>query len=95
MAENIQQALQMATTNAQLAILPTFSNDPKEDRTSATEWLQKLMNNKQEGGWTDLQTVTHFRKALRGQVLKWYNMLPLMDIDNLNWEIVKGQFEND
>jgi hypothetical protein len=37
----------MATKKAQLIILPTFSNDPKEDLTSATEWLQKLMNNKQ------------------------------------------------
>jgi hypothetical protein len=46
----------MVTTNTQLAILPTFSNDPKEDKTSATEWLQKLMNNKQGGGCTGLLT---------------------------------------
>jgi hypothetical protein len=32
----MQQALQMVTTNAQLAILPTFSNNPKEDNSSAT-----------------------------------------------------------
>ena len=60
MAENIQQALQLATTNAQLQ---TFSYDPKEVKTSVTEWLKKLMDNKQEGGWTDLQAVTHFRCA--------------------------------
>jgi hypothetical protein len=67
MDENIPQELQLATTNAQLDILPTFSNDPKEDKTLATECLQKLMNNKQRGGWTDLQTVTHFknRNAIR------------------------------
>ena len=65
----MQQALQLATANAQLAILPTFSNDPKEDKTSATEWLQKLMNNRQGAGWRDLQTVTHFRNTLRGEVL--------------------------
>jgi N12 class adenine-specific DNA methylase len=47
MAENIQQALQMTTTNAQLAVLPTFSNDPKEDKSSAIKLLQKLLNNKQ------------------------------------------------
>ena len=45
----MQQALQLATTNAQLAILPTFSNDPKEDKSSATEWLQKIMNKKVVG----------------------------------------------
>jgi hypothetical protein len=32
MAENIQQALQLATKNAQLATLLIFSNDPKEDK---------------------------------------------------------------
>jgi hypothetical protein len=49
MAE-MQQALQMATTNAQLAILPTFSNNPKKYNSSATEWLQKLLNHKQGAG---------------------------------------------
>jgi hypothetical protein len=52
MAENIQQALQTATTNTQLAILPTFSNDPKEDKSSGTECLQKLLNYRQGAGWT-------------------------------------------
>jgi hypothetical protein len=32
----------MATTNAKLAILPTLSNEANEDKSSATEWLQKL-----------------------------------------------------
>ncbi len=68
-AEYIQQALQLATTKVQLAILPTFSNEPRKDKTSAAEWLQKLINNKQGAGWTYLQTVTHFRNALRGEVL--------------------------
>jgi hypothetical protein len=80
MAENIQQALQLATTNNQLAILPTFSDDSREDKTSLTEWLQKVINYKYGGGRTNLQTVTHFRNALRGEVLKWYNALPLVDV---------------
>ena len=53
------------------------------------------MNNKHGGGWTDLQTLTHFRNALRGEVLKWYNALPLLDVDNINWENVKTQYEQD
>jgi hypothetical protein len=69
MAE-MQQALQMATTNVQLAILPTFLSNPKEENSSATEWLQKLLNNKQGTGWTYNQTVTHLRNAIRGEVLK-------------------------
>ena len=92
---NIEQALQLATTNAQLAILPTFSDEPTDDRVTATEWLQKLLNNKQGGNWTDIQTITHFRNALRGRPLKWYNGLPLMQINNLDWDTVKAQFEDD
>ena len=95
MAEALQQALQMATTNAQLAMLPTFCNDTREDKSSATEWLQKHMNNRRGAGWTDLQTITHFRNALRREVLKWYNALPLMDINNLDWQVVKARFEID
>jgi hypothetical protein len=90
---DVKQALQMETTNVQLAILPTFSNDPKEDRTFATEWLQKLMNYKQGGGLLNLQTVTHFRNALRGKVLKWYNALLLLDVESLNWVEVRTQFK--
>ena len=78
---NIEQALQLATTNAQLAILPTFSDDPAEDRATPTEWLQKIINNAQGGNWTDIQTITHFRNALRGKALIWYNALPLIHID--------------
>jgi hypothetical protein len=57
--------------------------------------LQKLLNNKQGAGWTDIQTVTYFINAIRGEVLKWYNALPLMDVDNLIWENVKTLFEKD
>jgi hypothetical protein len=37
MDENIQQALLYATINAQLAILPIFSNNSRGDKASATE----------------------------------------------------------
>jgi hypothetical protein len=49
MAE-MQEALQMATINAQLAVLPTFSNNPKEHNSSSSEWLHKPLNNKQGAG---------------------------------------------
>jgi hypothetical protein len=39
MAENIQRALKMATINVQLGILPTFSNEPTANNSSASEWL--------------------------------------------------------
>jgi hypothetical protein len=59
MTENIQQALQLATTNLQITILPTFSINAREDKTSATEWLQKVtIINKEMVGQT------HFRNVL-------------------------------
>ncbi len=64
-------------------------------KKTATEWLQKVISNKQGGGWTNLQTVAHFRNALSGEVLKRHNVLPLLDVDNLNWESMKIQFEQD
>jgi hypothetical protein len=43
-----------------------------------------MNNNKQGGGWTDLQTVTHFRNALRGEMLMWCNSSPLDTFNQLN-----------
>ena len=43
----------------------------------------------------DLKTKSRFKNALRVEVLKWYNALPFMDIDNLMWENVRTQFEQD
>jgi hypothetical protein len=53
------------------------------------------MNNKQGGDWTEFQAVTHFSNTPRGEVLKWYNALPLMDVANLNWKNVRTQIEED
>jgi hypothetical protein len=78
----------LAKTNAPLAVLPTFSNNPKEHKL-----LQQngALNDKrkQEGGLTDFQTVTHYRNTLSGEVLKRYNALPLIYLYNLIWENVK------
>jgi hypothetical protein len=46
--------------------------------------VAKIINNKQEVRWMDLQRVTHFRNAL-----------PLMDIDNLMWKNLRTQFKQD
>jgi hypothetical protein len=32
---------------------------------------------------------------MKEEVLKWYCAILLMDVDKLNWEIVKTQFEQD
>jgi hypothetical protein len=58
MAENMQQALQMATTKFSVGYLADIFKWTKKDKCSATEGLQKLINKKQGAGWTDLQTAT-------------------------------------
>jgi hypothetical protein len=88
----MQRTLPAVTTNAQLAILPTFSNNLKDYNIFATECLQKLLNNTQGSEMTEQKTRTHFRNAHRGELLKWYSALPLMDVDNLIWENVRTQF---
>ena len=92
MADGMEQILQQATTNAQLALQPTFAINAKEDKFSSHEWLQKLMNNKTGGGWSNKQNITHLRIALRGEVLKWFNALPLMEMVDTDCDAVKAQF---
>ena len=69
MADTLAQALQNAALNAQLSVLPTFSDNVKEDRLTAKEWLEKVQINKDGGNWNDTQTLTHFRNALRGEMI--------------------------
>ena len=73
--ENANLALNNAPANAQLTVLPAFSNIEKEDKFTATQWLQKVCLHKEGATWTDAQTVTHFRNAMRNKVVDWYDTL--------------------
>ena len=47
--------------------------------------------------WTDAQTITHFRNALRNKVVDWFNTLEYSGVntsDN-NWNAIKERFEID
>ena len=89
--------LQNAAANTQLSILPSFSNNEKEDKCTATQWLQKVCLHREGAAWTDVQTVTHFRNALRNEAVNWYDTLECfgVDIANKNWEQIKTRFEED
>ena len=89
-ARILGEALQMATINANLALLPTFSDDIKTDRMTAKEWLQQVVNNKRGGTWTDVQAITYFRNALRGDMVQWYDSLTIIDTTPLIWAILKA-----
>ena len=94
---NANLALNNAAANAQLTVLPSFSNNEKEDKYTATQWLEKVCLHKAGATWTDAQTITHFRNALRNKVVDWFDTLEYSGVvttDN-NWDAIKERFEID
>ena len=90
------QAFLNANAAAQLAVLPHFSNKSTEDQFTPAQWLQKVISHKDAAQWTDLQTITHFRNALRGtSALNWFNSLEHLGIDITQWANIKTRFEVD
>ena len=90
------QAFLNANAAAQLAVLPHFSNKSTEDQFTPAQWLQKVISHKEAAQWTDLQTITHFRNALRGtSALNWFNSLEHLGVDITVWANVKTRFEVD
>jgi Retrotransposon gag protein len=94
-AEILGAALRTATINANLALLPTFSDNLEADKYTAKEWLQQVLNNKQGGAWTDDNTITYFRNALRGPMVTWYESLTIIDATQLTWDRLRRTFERD
>ena len=90
------QAFLNANAAAQLAVLPHFSNKSTEDQFTPAQWLQKVISHKNAAQWTDLQTITHFRNALRGtSALNWFNSLEHLGVNVAVWAEVKTRFEVD
>ena len=90
------QAFLNANAAAQLAVLPHFSNKSSEDQFTPAQWLQKVISHKEAAQWTDLQTITHFRNALRGtSALNWFNSLEHLGVNIAVWANVKTRFEVD
>ena len=94
-AEILGAALRTATINANLALLPTFSDNLEADKYTAKEWLQQVLNNKRGGAWTDDNTITYFRNALRGPMVTWFESLTIIDATQLTWDRLRGTFERD
>ena len=80
---------------AQLAILPQFSNKIADDKFTAAQWLAKVLNHKQGADWTDAQTITHVRNALRGPLLDWYDSLGDLGVNTAVWAEIQARFETD
>ena len=94
-AAALGQALQNVALNASLSNLPTYSDDFKEDKMTAKEWMERFMTSREGGGWTDQQSVTYFRNALKGQMIPWFNGLKIVRNTAITWEYLKEKFERD
>ena len=80
---------------AQLAILPQFSNKFDKDKFTAAQWLAKVTNHRLGADWTDAQTITHVRNALRGSLLDWYDSLEDLGVNTTVWAEIQARFETD
>ena len=89
------QLFNNATASAQLSLFPTFSNKPDEDKFTAAQWLEKVINNRAGTTWTDEQMITHVRNAFRGELLEWFDSLTICGVDITVWANIKEQFEKD
>jgi hypothetical protein len=62
-----------------LTALHKFSDSVKEDRLTAKEGLEKVTLNTNGGNWIKVQTLTHFRNILRGEMFAWYNSFTMLE----------------
>ena len=89
------QELINAQHQVNLATLPAFSNDVKEDKYTAAQWLQKVLLHRRAAAWNDEQIITHFRNALKNNVIDWFDSLPALGVSQLVWQEVQERFEID
>jgi hypothetical protein len=89
------QALINAQHQVNLATLPAFSNNVKEDQYKGAQWLQKVLLNRQAAAWNDEQIITHFRNALKDKVINWFDSLPALNVSQHVCQEIKTRFEID
>jgi hypothetical protein len=89
------QALINAQNQVNLATLPSFSNEVKEDLYTAAQWLQKVLLHRQAAAWNDEQIITHFRNALKKEVIDWFDSLPALNVSQHVWQEIQTKFEID
>jgi hypothetical protein len=89
------QALVNAQHQVNLAALPSFSDNFKEDKYTAAQWLQKVLLHRQAAVWTDDQIITHVRNALKDKVINWFDALPSYGVSIHIWAEIQTRFEID
>jgi hypothetical protein len=74
------QALINVQHQVNLATLPSFSNEVKEDQYTAAQWLQKMLLHMQATAYNDEQIIAHFRNALKNKMIDWFGSLPALNV---------------
>jgi hypothetical protein len=77
-----------------LATLPSISNEVKEDQYTAAQWLQKVLLQRQAAAWNDEQIITHFRTALKKEVIDWFDSLPALNVSQEVWQDIESQIQD-
>jgi hypothetical protein len=85
-----------ATNNAQpqiiLATLASFSIEVKADLYTAAQRFQKVLLHRQTAAWNDEQIITHFRNALKKEVIDWFDSLPALNVSQRLWQKIQTRF---
>jgi hypothetical protein len=68
--------LKNAQHQVNLPTLPSFSNEVKDNQYTAAQWSQKVLLHRQAAALNDEQIITHFRNALKKEVIDWFDSLP-------------------
>jgi hypothetical protein len=89
------QALINAQHQVNLAALPSFSDNVKEDKYTASQWLQKMLLHKLAAVWPDDQIITHVRNTLKDKVIDWFYALPSYGVSQHVWAEIQTRFEID
>ena len=79
------QELINAQHQVNLVTLPAFSNVVKEDKYTAAQWFQKVLLHRRAAACNDEQIITHFRNALKNNVIDWFDSLPALGVSQLVW----------
>jgi hypothetical protein len=62
---------------------------------TAPQQLQKVLLQSQAAAWTDEQIITHFRNALKREVIEWFDSLPALNLSQLVRTEIQARFEID
>jgi hypothetical protein len=55
----------------------------------------KSVIHRQAAAWNDEQIITHFRNALKQEVIDWFDSLPALGVSQLVWAEIQTRFEID